>query len=379
MFFNGTDTPKERLQELFFIFKNTKYDDFYFNDFYWNIALEKLKTDHNIHFQLEKVCEINLVWDATQNELIVDLIKKNPNKIFYELSTLKMDHHLPKKPNEELKNLYYLVSEITDDTDCIFDLPLILNRIGWHHDWSYHYHLRETFSLINNKKYRMDFSIYFPFKPNRIKYIKTFYKKYNNHLFFSINKFHFQNLNNIELLRDTHLFEFYNKIKTDHPNDVEYFKLMDEKYFVDDFSDGTGGLDHRINFKKFVNTTIKSDICILMETDNGEEWDRQKNLVTEKTYDMLAIGKPFISLCKITDDFIEKFGFINYKHIDLFKEKTELEIIDFILTTDAETYNTIKKELYELAIQNIKIFDNYIKNNTFIENIINKYKYTTLL
>lgn len=369
IFFNGTPIPYDRLQELLFVFKNTKYDNFYFNDFYWKIALKQLE-EKNINLKLETLCKVNIIWDCTQNTEIIKLIKDNPDKIFYEFSTLKMDHHLPKKPNEELNNLFYLVSEITDDKDCKFDLSLLLNYLVWHNDWSYHFHLRETFKLITNKDYRMEFCIYFPFKENRLKYIKHFYKKYDN-LLFSINKFHLQNLKNIELLKDTHLYEFYLRLKRDFSDDINYINSFDSNYFVDDFCDGIGGLDHKINFKKFINTTIKSDISILIETDNGEQWDRQKNLVTEKTYDMIMVGKPFISLCKVTDDFIEKFGFINYKKIKAFEGKTELEIIDFLLTLNDTEYTLIKNQLYDIAKTNIQIFDNYIKENTFIEKLIN--------
>jgi hypothetical protein len=101
----------------------------------------------------------------------------------------------------------------------------------------------------------------------------------------------------------------------------------------------------------------------------------QKNLVTEKTYDMLAIGKPFIAMCPVTDEFINKFKFVNYKKLSIFSNyNTELEIIDYILTADESTYQTIKTELYLAANENIKIFDTYVKNNTFIENIINENK-----
>ncbi len=139
------------------------------------------------------------------------------------------------------------------------------------------------------------------------------------------------------------------------------------------FFEGNGGLDYKINFRKFTNTTIKSDISILMETDNGTEGDMQKNLVTEKTYDLLAIGKPFIAMCSVTDEFMEKFGFINYKNLDIFKEFKDLKrLIHFILTAKDDVYLNIKIQLYEAANQNMKIFDNYLSKNTFIENIIDE-------
>jgi len=150
---------------------------------------------------------------------------------------------------------------------------------------------------------------------------------------------------------------------------------MDKEFIVDDFFDGNGDLDYKILFKKFINTTIKSDISILMETDNGTEGDMQKNLVTEKTYDMLAVGKPFIAMCTITDEFMEKFGFINYKKLEIFSKFTdETRIIHHILTCKEDEYELIKKELYKVAKENMEIFDSYVKNNTFIENIINEIK-----
>jgi hypothetical protein len=376
IFFRGNPIPLQKVSDLLWMFKNTKYSEYFYNDFNWQIAVETLAKTHNINLWPGIVYDVNFLWDCSNDSEVLNLIELNPSKKFYELSPLNLDHHNPKKPNTNLPNLFYLVSEITDDTDCIFDLGLLLNRYVYHQDWNFHYYLRETFKLISNKNYRMDFSLYLPFKPNRIKYSKYFYKKYDK-LFYSINNFHILNIKNknIHTNYNSELSQQYKRMEEEYDEDLEFFYNLEPQYITNDFSDGNGGLDYKINFRKFTSSTIKSDISILMETWDGHKNDMQKNLVTEKTYDMLAIGKPFIAMCPVTDEFINKFKFVNYKKLSIFSNyNTELEIIDYILTADESTYQTIKTELYLAANENIKIFDTYVKNNTFIENIINENK-----
>lgn len=376
IFFRGENSPLSKVSELFWIFKNSKYDMVGLNDFQWEYAYYKLIDEFDIRLVPDFECDVNFVWDAANDPYLENIIARNPDKIFYELCGLNLDHHIPKKSSKEYPNLKYLVSEITNEEDCIFDLALLLNRYVYHKDWNFHYSLRETFSMIDSKPFRMDYSVYLPFKPNRIEWAKWFYKRYDK-LFYSVNNFHIEMIkHNTEYNKyNRELFEQYQNMEQMYKDDISFFTAMDKKYLVDDFFEGNGGLDYKINFRKFTNTTIKSDISILMETDNGTEGDMQKNLVTEKTYDLLAIGKPFIAMCSVTDEFMEKFGFINYKHLDIFKEFSDLKrLIHFILTAKDDVYFEIKKQLYEAAEHNMKIFDNYLSKNTFIENIINENK-----
>ena len=90
---------------------------------------------------------------------------------------------------------------------------------------------------------------------------------------------------------------------------------------------------------------------------------------------MLAVGKPFIAMCPVTDQFMEKFGFKNYKKLEIFNKCIdETRIIHYILTCKEDEYQSIKKELYQVAKENMEIFDSYIKNNTFIEKLLNENK-----
>lgn len=376
VFFRSPNLDIQKVASLFWIFKNSKYHLKQLNDFQWEYAYYKLIDVHNIRLVPDFECDINFLWDCCDVIEIQQLIKRNPDKKFFELCPLNLDHHIPKKADADYPNLFYLTSEITNEENCIFDLSLLLNRYVYHKDWNYHYLLRETFGMINTKPYRMDYSIYLPFKPNRIKYAKLFYKRYKT-LFYSVNNFHTEMIkNNIEYNKyNQSLLEQYQNMESMYKDDLGFFVNMDKEFIIDDFFDGNGDLDYKINFKKFINTTIKSDISILMETDNGTEGDMQKNLVTEKTYDMLAVGKPFIAMCAVTDQFMEKFGFINYKKLEIFNKFTdELRIIHHILTCKENEYELIKKELYEIAKQNMEIFDRYVNNNTFITNLIDENK-----
>ena len=374
IFFRGTTTPLVKASEFFYMFKNTKFDEFFYTEYNWELAYYTLIDKHDIRLEPDFLFDVNFLWDCANYPDTEFMIKNNPDKLFYELCPINLDHHIPKKANETYPNLKYLVSEITDEEDCIFDLSLVLNRFIYHKDWNTHYYLRDTFKYIADadKQYRMDYSVYLPFKPNRIKYLRWFYKRYKN-LFYSVNTFHIKNIQQNDLLDkyDIDLHKQYERMADMYKEDLGFILNLPKENLIDDFYDGNGGLDYKINFRKFVNTTIKSDISILMETDNGDDGDMQKNLVTEKTYDLLAIGKPFIAMNKVTDDFLDKFGFINYKKIKQFKGKNELQIIDYICKLADGEYKKLKQELYELANENIKIFDNYIKKNTFIEKIVN--------
>ena len=375
MFFRGTMTPLSRASEFYFMFKNTKFDEYFMNDYNWELAYYNLIDKHDIRLESDFVYDVNFMWDCASYPEMESIIKANPDKMFYELCPINLDHHLPKKASKDYPNVKYIVSEITDEKDCIFDLSLVLNRFVYHRDWNTHYYLRDTFKQITKKEFRLDYSVYLPFKPNRIKYLRYFYKRYKN-LFYSVNSFHIKNIKENEILNkyNPELFGQYERMKDMYKEDLGFIINLPKEYIIDDFYQGNGGLDYKINFRKFLNTTIKSDISILMETDNGDYGDMQKNLVTEKTYDLLAVGKPFIAMCKVTDDFMEKFGFINYKNLKIFSGKNELQIIDYISKLTNDEYDILKNELYEIANENMKIFDDYIKNNKFIEKLIDANK-----
>jgi hypothetical protein len=48
VFFRGENTPLSKISELFWIFKNSKYDTKVLNDFQWEYAYYKLIDEFNI-------------------------------------------------------------------------------------------------------------------------------------------------------------------------------------------------------------------------------------------------------------------------------------------------------------------------------------------
>lgn len=372
VFFRGSNTPLTKVSQFFYLFKNNRFSEYFYSEYNWELGYYTLIDKYDIRLEPDFLMDVNFLWDCADYPDTENLINMHPEKMFYELCPIFLDHHLTKKPTKEYSNLKFLVSEITDEKDCIFDLSLVLNHYIYHKDFNSHYILRDTFKYVAaaEKPYRMDYSVFLPFKPNRIKYLKWFYKRYKN-LFYSVNSFHLQNIKDNDLLNKYNVdyHQQYARMAHMFKEDLGFVLNLPKENIINDFWEESGGLE-KILIRKFTSSTIKSDIAILMETDNGDDGDMQKNLVTEKTYDMLAIGKPFISMCSVTDLFLDKFGFINYKNIEKFKGKNELQIIDFICKLEQIEYQKLKEELYEIANENIKIFDRYVKNNSFIEKII---------
>jgi hypothetical protein len=262
-------------------------------------------------------------------------------------------------------NLIFISPTINNLYDTHFDLSLILNYMVNDDKWGkYHYAAYELFNSIKLKEYRVDYSVREIKKPNRIKFL---YQLINTGLNDSVKiSIHSSVLSTEESYKQAE--EYFSKLELNA--EFDNIKNIDKKYLSVD------NIHKTFNswvLNKLYNHTLKSDISIYFEsgTDADNIENSLDNLITEKTIDLISIGKPFIYMNKMVGTFLEEFGFRDYnKEVfdDISKDKVELvRQISFMPMSD---YDSLLKKLSILTIKNRKKLDEIIKTNTFLYNLI---------
>lgn len=271
--------------------------------------------------------------------------------------------------NTKFPNLVFLGSNIFESPNQIFDLSLVLNMNNHNENWGlYHYKARDLFSSIKRKNYRLDYCFREVKKENRvglfIKMVQHLRKEPNIRI-----SAHGGFFNDVNYYNDVkNFFEKSNMLSTF----LEFEKVEKRFFSFDELRTSTAGFGvWPIN--KLLNNTFCSDISIYFETAREKDGipNTMNYLITEKTIDLLNVGKPFIHLSKNVELFLEKYGFRNYK-TELF-DKISDDIICLskkICNMDDSKYNKLLGELDEIVQYNVQKIDSYYKNNTFLHNLV---------
>ncbi len=262
-------------------------------------------------------------------------------------------------------NLSFISPTINNLYDTHFDLSLILNYMVNDDKWGkYHYAAYELFNSIKLKEYRVDYSVREIKKVNRIKFL---YRLINTRLNETIKiSIHNSVLGTDESYREAE--EYFNRFKLE--NEFSKIKNIDKKYLSVD------NINKNFNswaLNKLYNHTLTSDISIYFEsgTDTDSIENSLDNLITEKTIDLLSVGKPFIYMNKMVGTFLEDFGFRDYnKEIFDFISKDRVELVRQISFMPMSDYVNLLKKLSILTAKNRKKLEEIIKNNTFLYNLI---------
>jgi hypothetical protein len=264
-------------------------------------------------------------------------------------------------------NLKLISPTLIEHPNLIFDLSLVLNYNLYDDKWgAIHYNSRNLFKIIEYKPYRVDYSIREIRKINRI---KLFLELINSDL-----------KNNIKLtvhnlfLHDTEMYAQSKKYFEDNQRPEYFEKLISldtEYYSVDELVGGE--YTHQVwPMGKLVNHTLKSDIALYNESSPEEdEYSSMDYLITEKTIDLLSIGKPFIYNNKVVERFNARYGFIDYNK-SIFNDmgKDKVGIIKTISDMPIKEYEELIGSLKKLSQRNLKKLEEYRDKNTFLYNLI---------
>jgi hypothetical protein len=262
-------------------------------------------------------------------------------------------------------NLNFISPTINNLYNTYFDLSLILNYMINDDKWGkYHYAAYELFNSIKLKECRVDYSVREIKKINRIKFL---YRLIDTHLNENIKiSVHNSVLSTEESYKLVE--EYFTKFELH--DEFDKIKNINKKYLsIDD-------IDKNFNswvLNKLYNHTLKSDISIYFEcgTESDIIKDCMNDLITEKTIDLLSIGKPFIYMNKSVGTFLEEFGFRDYnKEVFDGISKDKVELVRKISFMPMSEYDSLLKKLSILTTKNRKRLDEIIKNNTFLYNLI---------
>lgn len=273
--------------------------------------------------------------------------------------------------NEFYTNLIFLGSNIFESPNQIFDLSLVLNLNNHTDNWGiYHYLAKDLFKAVERKPYRLDYTFREVKKENRVKF---FIKLLENLSETELNKIkisaHGSFLRNPSYnLEVKDFFNSQNLLST-----FLEFERIDEKFFsFDILMSPTAGYNSWATNKLFLNT-FSSDIAVYFETARETEGilNTMNDLITEKTIDLLNVGKPFIHLSKNVEIFLQKYGFKNYNKqvFDLISED-RVELIKVISSMEDHKYDSLLTKLTDLVGENLKIIEKYYRSNTFLFNLI---------
>jgi hypothetical protein len=273
-----------------------------------------------------------------------------------------LDYLEKRKPNLKL-----LSPILLDHPNLIFDLSVVLNYNLHDEKWGkIHYSAKNLFSAITHKPYRVDYSIREVRKINRIKlFLKLIDSNLNDTIKLNIHNLFLEEKDMYELAKqyfdDLGYSEYFQRIIT-----------LDSKYYSSDLLFG-GEYTHQIwPVGKLVNHTLKSDISMYHESAPEEDgFTTMDYLITEKTIDLLSIGKPFIHNSKIVEDFNRKYGFVDYNK-SVFRNigKDNIEVVEHIANLTIIEYEELISTLNKLAQQNLKKLEEYKCKNTFLNSLI---------
>jgi hypothetical protein len=264
-------------------------------------------------------------------------------------------------------NLKLISPTLIEHPNLIFDLSLVLNYNLYDDKWgAIHYNSRNLFETIHYKPYRVDYSIREIRKINRIKlFLELMDSDLNNKIKLTVHNL---------FLYDTEMYAQSKKYFEDKEK-PEYFEklisLDNEYYSVDELVGGQ--YTHQVwPIGKLVNHTLKSDIALYNESSPEEdEYSSMDYLITEKTIDLLSIGKPFIYNSKVVERFNARYGFIDYNN-SIFDNmgKNKVDIIKTISDMHIKEYEELIGSLKKLSQRNLKKLEEYRDKNTFLYNLI---------
>jgi hypothetical protein len=264
-------------------------------------------------------------------------------------------------------NLYFIAPLIIDNPHIIFDLSYTLNYNLYDSKWgNIHYSAKDLFSAIERKPFRIDYTVREVKKINRIKlFLDLIESEVNSKLKISIhgNFITDENLNTQvkEFFERSELNEYFDKIIS-----------LDSVYYNNDSINGEEYLHQDWPVNKLLSNTLKSDIALYFESGPElEEWRPMDNLITEKTIDLLSIGKPFIYINNIVKTFNVKYKFIDYNRTifdEISTDKTEL--VKIITDMGDREYTGLLNSLKEIVVKNSIKLEKYKENNTLLEKII---------
>lgn len=273
--------------------------------------------------------------------------------------------------NDKFPNLKFLGSNLYQSKNQIFDLSLVLNLNNQSNNWGkYHFVADGLFKSINQKEYRLDYTFREVKKENRVKF-----------LFDLINVLDEKDIDEIKIsahggfLNDetyyTEVKEFFES-KQNYSLFLELIKLDRRFFSFDELVNPKAGYE-AWPLNKLINNTLSSDISIYFETAREVPGilNSMNSLITEKTIDLLNVRKPFIHMSKNVDEFLEKFGFINYNK-DIFEsiESDKPLLVKEIINMKIEHYEVLIQKLKDAADENKRQLDTYYKNNTFLYNLV---------
>jgi hypothetical protein len=155
----------------------------------------------------------------------------------------------------------------------------------------------------------------------------------------------------------------------------EYFDKiisLDSVYYSNDSINGEEYLHQDWPVNKLLSNTLKSDIALYFESGPElEEWRPMDNLITEKTIDLLSIGKPFIYINDIVKTFNVKYKFIDYNRTIFDEISTDkIELVKIITDMGDREYTGLLNSLREIVVKNSIKLEKYKENNTLLEKII---------
>jgi hypothetical protein len=264
-------------------------------------------------------------------------------------------------------NLYFIAPLIIDNPHIIFDLSYTLNYNLYDSKWgNIHYSAKDLFFAIERKPFRIDYTVREVKKINRIKlFLDLIESGFNSKLKISIhgNFITDENLNTQvkEFFERSELNEYFDKIIS-----------LDSVYYNNDSINGEEYLHQDWPVNKLLSNTLKSDIALYFESGPElEEWRPMDNLITEKTIDLLSIGKPFIYINDIVKTFNVKYKFIDYNRTIFDEISTDkIELVKIITDMGDREYTELLNSLKEIVVKNSIKLEKYKKNNTLLEKII---------
>jgi hypothetical protein len=264
-------------------------------------------------------------------------------------------------------NLYFIAPLIIDNPHIIFDLSYTLNYNLYDSKWgNIHYSAKDLFFAIERKPFRIDYTVREVKKINRIKlFLDLIESGFNSKLKISIhgNFITDENLNAQvkEFFKRNELSEYFDKIVS-----------LNSVYYNNDSINGEEYLHQDWPVNKLFSNTLKSDIALYFESGPElEEWRPMDNLITEKTIDLLSIGKPFIYINDIVKTFNVKYKFIDYNRTIFDEISTDkIELVKIITDMGDREYTELLNSLREIVVKNSIKLEKYKKNNTLLEKII---------
>ena len=264
-------------------------------------------------------------------------------------------------------NLKLISPSLIDHPNLIFDLSLVLNYNLYDDKWgAIHYNAKNLFSAIKYKPYRIDYSVREIRKLNRI---KLFLELIDSNLSDSI-KLTIHNL----FLYDKDMYELSKTYFTENGCEHYFDRLisLDNKNYS---KDELWGKEHGYQdwpVGKLVNHTLKSDIaCYFESAPDGNEIVTMDYLITEKTIDLLSIGKPFIYNSKVVNKFNKRYGFVDY-NLSFFRElgDTSVEVVKNICDMPDIDYQEMLEKLNKSAQKNLNKLEEYKRKNIFLQSLI---------